>query len=58
VYSGIGGWAALGVAAGLTKPTDGLGVVGGYRSLAQYTNLGGTLFVFALPEGATATGKR
>jgi PQQ-dependent dehydrogenase (methanol/ethanol family) len=56
VYSGIGGWAALGMAAGLTEPTDGLGTVGGYKDLARYTRLGGSLFVFALPGGdATAT---
>src|SRR5579883_93692 len=50
VYSGIGGWAGIGMAAGLTDPTAGLGAVGGYKDLAHYTNLGGTLFVFSLPE--------
>ena len=49
VLSGIGGWAGIGLAAGLTKSTDGLGAVGGYKDLAKYTNLGGTLTVFALP---------
>jgi PQQ-dependent dehydrogenase (methanol/ethanol family) len=49
VYSGIGGWAGIGMAAGLTKDTDGLGAVGGYRDLNRFTNLGGALFVFALP---------
>ncbi len=49
VYSGIGGWAGIGLAAGLTKPTDGLGAVGGYAGLANYTALGGTLTVFSLP---------
>jgi lanthanide-dependent methanol dehydrogenase len=49
VYSGIGGWAGIGMAAGLTESTAGLGAVGGYKDLARYTNLGGTLFVFALP---------
>lgn len=52
VYSGIGGWAGIGLAAGLTKGTAGLGAVGGYRALGQYTNLGGTLFVFALPQSS------
>ena len=52
VYSGIGGWAGIGMAAGLTEDTAGLGAVGGYKDLAKFTNLGGTLFVFALPEGA------
>ncbi len=50
VYSGIGGWAGIGMAAGLTEPTAGLGAVGGYKDLAHYTTLGGSLFVFALPE--------
>ncbi|MCC8403151.1 methanol/ethanol family PQQ-dependent dehydrogenase [Paraburkholderia sp. MMS20-SJTN17] len=49
VYSGIGGWAGIGMAAGLEKPTEGLGAVGGYKDLAKYTALGGTLFVFAIP---------
>ncbi len=49
VLSGIGGWAGIGLAAGLTNPTDGLGAVGGYETLKQYTALGGTLTVFALP---------
>ena len=51
VLSGIGGWAGIGLAAGLEKATDGLGAVGGYKELAQYTELGGTLTVFALPAG-------
>ena len=48
--TGIGGWAGIGLAAGLEKDTDGLGAVGGYRELAKYTDLGGTLMVFALPN--------
>jgi PQQ-dependent dehydrogenase (methanol/ethanol family) len=55
VYSGIGGWAGIGMAAGLTENTAGLGAVGGYKDLAKYTNLGGTLFVFALPDNLTRT---
>ncbi|HZP91461.1 MAG TPA: methanol/ethanol family PQQ-dependent dehydrogenase [Burkholderiales bacterium] len=50
VYSGIGGWAGIGLAAGLEKDTDGLGAVGGYRELSQYTDLGGSLTVFTLPN--------
>jgi PQQ-dependent dehydrogenase (methanol/ethanol family) len=53
IYSGIGGWAGIGMAAGLTEPTAGLGAVGGYKELAKYTTLGGSLFVFALPAGTT-----
>jgi PQQ-dependent dehydrogenase (methanol/ethanol family) len=49
ILSGVGGWAGIGLAAGLTKPTDGLGAVGGYAALTNYTALGGQLTVFALP---------
>jgi len=77
ILSGVGGWAGLGLAAGLTNPanaeawqnaagraaagralesearnidTAGLGAVGGYAGLAEFTNLGGQLTVFALPN--------
>jgi len=77
VLSGVGGWAGIGLAAGLTTPenaaewqnaagratvgralesaarnvdTAGLGAVGGYAALSNYTALGGTLTVFALPQ--------
>lgn len=49
VLSGVGGWAGIGLAAGLTHPTDGLGIVGANAELARYTALGGQLMVFALP---------
>ncbi|WP_018230349.1 methanol/ethanol family PQQ-dependent dehydrogenase [Methyloversatilis universalis] len=49
LLSGIGGWAGIGLAAGLEKSTDGLGAVGGYAELANYTELGGVMTVFALP---------
>ncbi|HXW10708.1 MAG TPA: lanthanide-dependent methanol dehydrogenase XoxF5 [Steroidobacteraceae bacterium] len=49
ILSGIGGWAGIGLAAGLTNPNDGLGAVGGYAGLKNYTNLGGVLTVFTLP---------
>src|SRR6185369_14774810 len=48
ILSGVGGWAGIGLAAGLTDPTAGLGAVGGYAALSNYTALGGTLTVFAL----------
>ncbi|MEM6355226.1 MAG: methanol/ethanol family PQQ-dependent dehydrogenase [Pseudomonadota bacterium] len=50
VYSGIGGWAGIGLAAGLVNPNDGLGAVGGYASLSDYTALGGQVTVFTLPN--------
>ncbi|HME28696.1 MAG TPA: lanthanide-dependent methanol dehydrogenase XoxF5 [Pseudolabrys sp.] len=50
VLSGVGGWAGIGLAAGLTGPQEGLGAVGGYAGLRDYTSLGGQLTVFALPS--------
>jgi alcohol dehydrogenase (cytochrome c) len=50
VLSGIGGWAGIGLAAGLTDPSAGLGAVGGYAGLRNYTSLGGQLTVFSLPN--------
>jgi lanthanide-dependent methanol dehydrogenase len=72
ILSGVGGWAGIGLAAGLLSPenaqawqdvagrqqeseemtvgTAGLGAVGGYASLSDYTALGGQLTVFALPD--------
>ena len=38
VLSGVGGWAGIGLAAGLTDPHAGLGAVGGYAALNQYTS--------------------
>ncbi|MGA7583190.1 MAG: lanthanide-dependent methanol dehydrogenase XoxF5 [Pseudolabrys sp.] len=49
ILSGVGGWAGIGLAAGLTDPQAGLGAVGGYAGLRDYTSLGGQLTVFALP---------
>jgi PQQ-dependent dehydrogenase (methanol/ethanol family) len=72
VLSGVGGWAGIGLAAGLMHEenaaawhgavdqgketaaeaivdTAGLGAVGAYKSLANYTQLGGQLTVFTLP---------
>ncbi len=48
ILSGVGGWAGIGMAAGLTNDSDGLGAVGGYKRLADYTRLGGSLTVFSL----------
>jgi len=55
VLSGIGGWAGIGIAAGIDDGTDstnteGLGAVGAYRSLSSFTKLGGVFTVFALPN--------
>jgi PQQ-dependent dehydrogenase (methanol/ethanol family) len=48
VLSGVGGWAGIGMAAGLTEDNAGLGAVGAYKSLSNYTQLGGVLTVFGL----------
>ncbi len=48
VLSGVGGWAGIGMAAGLANDTDGLGAVGAYKQLSNYTQLGGVLTVFGL----------
>ena len=50
VLSGVGGWAGIGLAAGLTDPADGSGAVGGYAALADYTATGGQLTVFERGE--------
>ena len=70
VLSGVGGWAGIGLAAGLIQEeaaagwhgavhpereggtgvdTAGLGAVGAYKQLSNYTQLGGQLTVFTLP---------
>ena len=50
VLSGIGGWAGIGVAAGIgpEDPTAGLGALGAFGD-ANYTTQGGVLTVFSLP---------
>ena len=50
VLSGVGGWAGIGMAAGLTEDTAGLGAVGAYKQLSNYTQLGGVLTVFGLSD--------
>lgn len=50
VLSGVGGWAGIGLAAGLTDPTAGLGAVGAHANLGEYTQLGGVLTVFEVPN--------
>jgi PQQ-dependent dehydrogenase (methanol/ethanol family) len=50
VLSGLGGWAGIGMAAGLEGESEGLGAVGAYRSLSNFTKLGGVFTVFALPD--------
>ena len=49
VYSGVGSWVGIGLAAGLTDPTSGLGMVGAVADLSRHTRLGGQVVVFTLP---------
>ncbi|MGH7613335.1 MAG: methanol/ethanol family PQQ-dependent dehydrogenase [Gemmatimonadales bacterium] len=51
VLSGIGGWAGIGVAAGIgpEDPTAGLGALGAFGDVSSYSTQGGVLTVFALP---------
>jgi PQQ-dependent dehydrogenase (methanol/ethanol family) len=50
VLSGIGGWAGIGVAAGIgaEDPTAGLGALGAFGDAAQFSTQGGVLTVFGL----------
>ncbi|HKV50936.1 MAG TPA: methanol/ethanol family PQQ-dependent dehydrogenase [Gemmatimonadaceae bacterium] len=54
VLSGIGGWAGIGVAAGIgaEDPTAGLGALGAFGDAGHYSNQGGVLTVFTLPGAA------
>jgi len=49
VYSGVGGWAGIGLAAGLATQYEGLSMGGGFLGLHEYTALGGSLTVWSLP---------
>lgn len=48
VLSGVGGWAGVGLTAGLTHSDEGANSPLVYAALANYTALGGQLAVFAL----------
>jgi alcohol dehydrogenase (cytochrome c) len=50
VLSGVGGWAGIGVAAGIgaEDPTAGLGALGAFGDAGSHTTQGGVLTVFAL----------
>jgi len=51
ILSGVGGWSGIGMTAelGVEDPTAGLGAVGAFGDLDQYSTQGGVLSVFALP---------
>jgi len=48
ILSGVGGWAGIGMAMGLSNDADGDSVVGLNKKLSSWTNLGGVLSVFSL----------
>jgi PQQ-dependent dehydrogenase (methanol/ethanol family) len=50
VLSGIGGWAGIGVAAGIgaEDPTAGLGALGAFGDAGQFSTQGGVLTVYSL----------
>ncbi len=52
VLSGVGGWAGIGVAAGIgpEDPTAGLGALGAFGDADKFSTQGGVLTVFGLPE--------
>ena len=52
VLSGIGGWAGIGVAAGISNedPTAGLGALGAFGDADKFSTQGGVLTVFGLNQ--------
>jgi alcohol dehydrogenase (cytochrome c) len=50
VLSGVGGWAGIGVAAGIGNedPTAGLGALGAFGDAGTFSNQGGILTVFSM----------
>lgn len=48
IYYGVGGWPGVGLVFDLNDPTAGLGSVGAFRRLAEYTQMGGGIMVFSL----------
>ncbi|WP_374309100.1 methanol/ethanol family PQQ-dependent dehydrogenase [Methylocella sp.] len=45
---GVGGWPGVGLVFDLQDPTAGLGAVGAFKKLANYTQMGGGVMVFSL----------
>ncbi|MEG6509028.1 methanol/ethanol family PQQ-dependent dehydrogenase [Methyloligella sp. 2.7D] len=48
IYYGVGGWPGVGLVFDLDDPTAGLGAVGAFRNLQNWTQQGGGLLVFSL----------
>jgi methanol dehydrogenase (cytochrome c) subunit 1 len=48
ILYGVGGWPGVGLVFDLQDPTAGLGAVGAFKQLANYTQMGGGVMVFSL----------
>ncbi len=48
IMYGVGGWPGVGLVFDLQDPTAGLGAVGAFKKLANYTQMGGGVMVFSL----------
>lgn len=48
IYYGVGGWPGVGLVFDLADPTAGLGSVGAFKRLKEYTQQGGGVMVFSL----------
>ncbi len=48
VMYGVGGWPGVGLVFDLQDPTAGLGAVGAFKELQNYTQMGGGVMVFSL----------
>lgn len=48
IYYGVGGWPGVGLVFDLNDPTAGLGSVGAFRRLQEFTQMGGGVMVFSL----------
>ncbi len=48
IYYGVGGWPGVGLVFDLQDPTAGLGSVGAFKRLQEYTQMGGGIMVFSL----------
>ncbi|SEA96517.1 methanol/ethanol family PQQ-dependent dehydrogenase [Rubrimonas cliftonensis] len=48
IYYGVGGWPGVGLVFDLQDPTAGLGAVGAFQRLHEYTQMGGGVMVFSL----------
>lgn len=48
IFYGVGGWPGIGLVQDLSDPTAGLGAVGAFKQLVNYSQMGGGVMVFSL----------